>query len=99
MYVCKLFHGSSMIDQVFHVIHLLYHLYFETNSQNHTKNSPIESIYTRRMYFLTKCQKFALSYFKRYKMIMTLLFFTLSSTKTGFTLTRPKMNIMSKIVV
>ena len=63
----KLFRISSEIDSVYPVITLSYHPHFCSGSQKHTTEKAIESIYTWMMYFLTRSQKFASSYFRRYK--------------------------------
>ena len=41
--LCKFVHVSSIIESIYHIIFLLYHSFFGSNSQNHSKNSPIGS--------------------------------------------------------
>ena len=49
--MCKFVHVSSIIDSIHHIILLLFHSFSGSNSQNHSKNNPIGSIYTRIMFF------------------------------------------------
>ena len=63
----QLFHISSKIDPVYPIIiTLLHHPTFVLVVKNiMLQNKTIELIYTRMMHFVTRCQKFASTYFRR----------------------------------
>ena len=50
--MCKLSLVKSIIDSVSHAILLLYHPQFGSDIQTMPTNNPMESIYSRTMYFL-----------------------------------------------
>ena len=64
--VCKSLRVSSIIDSICHLIILLYHLHFASDSQKlyHRIKTPSNRFTLGRCIVLTRCQKFASSYFR-----------------------------------
>ena len=61
--MCKFVHVSSIIDSIYHIILLLYHSFFGSNSQNHSKKwLDWINLHWDDVFLLTRWQTFASSY-------------------------------------